>query len=69
MPVSEKMTNVTGTSKSLYIPEDVYRFLVSILDEGVPNYDEPLADHIRHSVLSEIKTKVDHAYNKTRGGR
>jgi len=66
MAVSKKMTNVTGKKSSLYIPEDVYHFLMEILNESVPLYDEPLPEHIRHAVLDEIKTKVQHAYNKTR---
>lgn len=66
MAISAKMTNVTGSNRSLFIPDDVYQWLMSILDEGVPGYDEPLHEMIRHSVLEEVKEKVIHAYNKTR---
>jgi len=66
MAQSPKMTGVTGKPSGIFIPDDVYLFLNSILDEGVPGYEEPIAEHIRHAVLAEIKAKVDHAYHKTR---
>lgn len=67
MAQSEKMTtSMTTSKKGVYISPEVYNWLVSILDEGVPQYDEPMAEMVRYCTLNEVLTKVKHAYNTQR---